>query len=564
METAALAPGTLKPFDEAALPQPLTDEDAKRYRRIFRLQEKARWAEADKEIARLNDRMLLGRVLAQRYLSPNGYPAKFSELSRWLDRYADHPEATQVYELALKRKLRGAPWPRRPEGTVYNAPAARDGASEPHDARRALSGAEARHLAELRRAIRRALNEGRYEEAGHRLGTDEAERLLGRAEYDDFRAEIASGFYFTSQDEAAVAFADAGLAEAGPVNATVERAGGLAAWRLGHYDQATRHFERLATAPMADSWSRAAGAYWAARSHLVGGEPDKVTHWLDIAAGHPYTFYGIVARRLAGRPAEYNWEVPAFAREDAAEIMSVPAGVRALALVELGEDARAEQELRRVNPAQPEMAHALLAVSQHADMPALGLQVAAQIFGRAGKRYDAALYPMPSWEPRGGFNVDPALVFALIRQESNFSMRAESPVGARGLMQLMPRTASFVADGTSYGGRRYQLFDPEVNLTLGQNYLGHLMSIGNVGENLFLIAAAYNGGPGNLARWQREINDENDPLLFLESIPKRETRQFVERVLANYWIYLDQLRQPTTALDAIAEGRWPTYKSRDD
>lgn len=561
VETAALVPGNLTQFGEAALPRPLSDDDAERYRRIFRLQEKARWTEADREIARLKDPMLLGHLLAQRYLSPNGYPAKFAELSRWLDRYADLPEATQVYGLALKRKARGAPSPRHPEGMVYNLTAAHDGASEPREARGALSRGEMRRLAELRRAVRRAIDEDRYGEAERRLESGEAKRLLASGEYEELRSEIAGGFYFLSQDKAAVAFADAGTAADKHVNAAVERAGGLAAWRLGNFDEATRHFERLAAADTADSWTRAAGAYWAARCHLVNGEPEKVTHWLDAAAGHPYTFYGILARRLAGRASAYNWQQPAFTGGDAAGIMSVPAGVRALALVQVGEDARAEQELRRVNPARPGMARALLAVSQRADMPSLGMQVAAQIFDADGQRYDAALYPMPSWAPRGGFNVDPALVFALIRQESKFLRRAESPVGARGLMQLMPRTARFISDGTPYGGRRNQLFDPEINLTLGQNYLAHLMSIGNVGENLFLITAAYNGGPGNVARWQREIRDENDPLLFLESIPKRETRQFVERVLANYWIYLDQLGQPSTALDAIAEGRWPTYKS---
>ena len=563
-ETAALAPDNLAPFGESALPKPLGDDDAERYRRIFRLQENARWAEADREIPRLRDPMLLGHVLAQRYLGPNHYPAKFSELSHWLERYADLPEATQIYGLALKRKPRAASSPRHPEGTVYNFTGVHDGTGEPREARGPLSRGETRRLAALRRAIHRAIVDDRIAEAERRLASSEAGRLLPPAECEELRSEVATSLYFLNHDEAAVAFADAGASGSKHVNAAVERAGGLAAWRLGRLDAATRHFERLATAETADSWTRAAGAYWAARSHLVNGEPEKVTHWLEIAAGHPYTFYGILARRLAGRASTYNWQHPVFSDDDVARLMSVPAGARALALIQVGEDARAEQELRRVNPAQPEVAHALLAVSQRADMPSLGMQVAARTFDADGRHYDAALYPMPSWAPPGGFNVEPALVFALIRQESNFLRRAESPVGARGLMQLMPRTARFISDGTSYGGRRNQLFDPEINLALGQNYLAHLMSIGNVGENLFLIAAAYNGGPGNVARWQRQIRDEDDPLLFLESIPKRETRQFVERVLANYWIYLDQLGEPTTALDAIAEGRWPTYKSTSD
>jgi soluble lytic murein transglycosylase-like protein len=79
-----------------------------------------------------------------------------------------------------------------------------------------------------------------------------------------------------------------------------------------------------------------------------------------------------------------------------------------------------------------------------------------------------------------------------------------------------------------------------------------------------MLAAAYNGGPGNVSRWQRQIKHDNDPLLFLESIPNRETRLFVEHVLANYWIYRDQLGQATPALDAIAEGQWPTYKPDEE
>ena len=108
-------------------------------------------------------------------------------------------------------------------------------------------------------------------------------------------------------------------------------------------------------------------------------------------------------------------------------------------------------------------------------------------------------------------------------------------------MQLMPRTAEAV------GGDRRQksLFDPATNLDLGQRYITALMVNPAIGANLLLVAAAYNAGAGNLAKLSN-ILDHEDPLLAIESIPTDQTRGFIERVLANYWIYLGpKLRGPT-------------------
>src|SRR5690606_25207574 len=76
---------------------------------------------------------------------------------------------------------------------------------------------------------------------------------------------------------------------------------------------------------------------------------------------------------------------------------------------------------------------------------------------------------------------------------------------------------------------------------------------------LFKIAIAYNAGIGNLRKWEKSVRFDEDPLLFIESIPMRETRIYVERVLANFWIYRERLSQPTPALDAVVAGEWPIY-----
>ena len=124
-------------------------------------------------------------------------------------------------------------------------------------------------------------------------------------------------------------------------------------------------------------------------------------------------------------------------------------------------------------------------------------------------------------------------------------------------MQLMPATARFVARVSGFPASAVQLGRPEVNIALGQKYLELLLEDDNVGGDLFRLAAAWNGGPGNLERWQRDPRSYDDPLLFIETIPAGETRAFIEHVLANLWIYRHRLGQPSPSLDALAAGQWP-------
>jgi hypothetical protein len=218
------------------------------------------------------------------------------------------------------------------------------------------------------------------------------------------------------------------------------------------------------------------------------------------------------------------------------------------------------------------MTEALLAFADRARMPGLAFRLGHRLsatehpeptLGSLGI-LDGALYPIPPWRPRGGFTIDRALIYALVRQESGFNPNAKSRDGARGLMQLMPSTASFIARDSGFRKRkRNQLFDPETNLDLGQRYISHLLADQAVGGNLFLLTTAYNGGPGNLNKWQRKMDYRGDPLMFIESLPSRETRLFIERVLANLWIYRTRLGQPAPSLDGIASGDWPLYVALD-
>jgi len=131
-------------------------------------------------------------------------------------------------------------------------------------------------------------------------------------------------------------------------------------------------------------------------------------------------------------------------------------------------------------------------------------------------------------------------------------------------MQLMPRTASALARASGIALKnRDALYDPGLNLELGQSYLLWLLKSPRVGNDLLRLAVAYNAGPGNLAVWDRHMGPQDDPLLFLETLPSRETRLFVERVMTNLWIYRLRFAQAAPSLDALANGQWPRYQPQD-
>jgi soluble lytic murein transglycosylase-like protein len=234
-------------------------------------------------------------------------------------------------------------------------------------------------------------------------------------------------------------------------------------------------------------------------------------------------------------------------------------------LIQVGETARAEAELRvMATTGDTGLMEALEALADRANMPALSLQLAALLSDNDGRNHDRSLFPVPRWTPLGGFTVDRALIFALMRQESQFLTHVQSRAGAVGLMQIMPATARSMARRIGLPVyERGALTDPEINLTLAQEYISDLQQNDRIKNNLVLLAAAYNSGPAPIQRWLAQPDLRKDPLLFLENIPSRETRIFTEKVLANYWIYRLRLGQPTPDLDALAGGNWPTYTALD-
>jgi len=331
---------------------------------------------------------------------------------------------------------------------------------------------------------------------------------------------------------------------------------GVADWQNGDLADAANVFNATGQMGGITDDDRAASEFWAARAALRMQQPEQYLNDLHQAAWAADTFYGMLAGRLLGQGFGPTGIAATLTEADITAVDATPNGHLAFALMQVGETEQAATALRALWPdiqANPDLGRSVMAVAARAGLVDVTIAIAGTLPSPVDEIAGAHL-PLPSLHPAGGFTVDPALVYALTRTESGFNSQAVSRCGARGLMQLMPVTASYVRREEDMSG---QLSDPSANLALGQAYVRYLGQQPGINNNLLAILASYNAGPGAAAAWYSSLQDDSDPLVFLETIPNNETRRFVRQVLADSWLYAEEIGLKPTSLDALAEGNFP-------
>lgn len=577
LHEAKALPAILVPKLIARTPEPLdlainvlSPNDAIRYKAIFEAQKQEDWTRADALIPTLGDKRLIGHVLGDRYQRGQG---TVDAWAAWLKTYTDYPEAETIYRQTIKKTdskqkaLLTAP--RVPEmwggsGGMIEFPSFAASVDEN------LLPSETTGLGFVQ-AINQALRRGNPGEARNLIQTARNTGSPAGAFVASAEAATAAGFFFIGEREEARRLADAAAAAQQPLGLWVR---GLVAWEQGDYGKAAAVFSDLADLPVAGMAERTAAGFWAYRALSRSGRNKEAWQRLVTAAQGPRSFYQLLAAQLSGQEddqPESAGESSDWNQAKRSVLAGDPTGWRALALVQVGETALAEEELRRLNPQKkPELREAMNALTHFGPMPALSLQLAGLTGEDKEPDVQAALhYPLLPWRPQSGFEVDRSLLYALARQESLFDPKAVSYRGARGLMQIMPATAARIMAGQGKNLAAANLSDPEVSLELGQKYVRHLAKQPMIGNNLLLVLAAYNGGPAKAARWMeaqkvREGKTTPDPLLFIESLPQRETRHYIQRVLPHYWAYRARLGESQTSLRQLAEGKWPRLPSVND
>jgi soluble lytic murein transglycosylase-like protein len=488
-------------------------------------------------------------------LHPTAWRSSYAELSGWLKLYNDHPDASRIFWLAKRRKPKKTRDPKSPKpgylngygyaglyGYAAKIPISRVGRASPS------------RTANVARQVRRSIRSGWPTGALDVLKNPDNRRYLTKAEEGQLRSEIAHAYFIFGVDAKAIREARHAIGVGKSAASLGYWAGGLAAWRSAQYDLAGQFFRSLVDLPGVSPGRRSAAAFWAHRVELRIGNAAKSIDYLTIAAQEIDSFYGAVAREALGQKVTLSFDLPLMHGRFIAWLAARPGGQRMFGLLQIGNTHIAGRELRYLWMEMPdEFKLSAMRLAAEQGMAGLSFRIAEIIRKDTGKSWYGALYPHPMFQ--ADFSIDEALVWAVSRQESGFNPRAKSRAKAAGLMQLMPATASFIAKDRGYRGhKRHELFEPAVNLRLGQNYLHHLLGEPIIENSLVRLLAAYNGGPGNLRKWLRKVDHQNDPFLLVESMPARETRNYVKNVISNLGIYRLRFNQSSPALTSLAAG----------
>ncbi|MBN8543529.1 MAG: lytic transglycosylase domain-containing protein [Alphaproteobacteria bacterium] len=293
--------------------------------------------------------------------------------------------------------------------------------------------------------------------------------------------------------------------------------------------------------------SQSRAAYWAGRAARKNGNHDIAQEWFEKAAQHPTVFYGQMAALELDKTATLDLPSPISVDESERREFAQNDTPRLIALL--------------IQQGKEEEADAFLLNLAQNTNDKYDLAILADFAKQHGQEFDAVRvsklalqkqhillnYGWPKIKIPTLSTIEPALALSITRQESEFNIRAVSPAGARGLMQLMPPTAQMMARKLGMGYTIHRLFEPEYNMILGTNYLGRL--IDGFDGSYILAIASYNAGSGNVRKWIARFgmppNNPEAAINWIESIPFIETRNYVMRALENVQVYRALLNPST-------------------
>jgi soluble lytic murein transglycosylase-like protein len=531
-----------------AIPALLPSAERDSYRSVFAAIRAGRWADASSRLDAMPTGLLTPFARAELFLARGSPKADGTALATLLGQAPELPQAQQIARMAQDRGAQALP-----ELPVTRNLVSMPGASRRISARSNRSDAVAVMIGPK---IIQFIKDDKPADAEALLTTQQAG--LTPEALTEWQQRVAWSYYLTGDDTNARRLAVSAQGGAGEWTVPANWVAGLAAWRQRDYNAAGTAFDAVA-AKARDYEMRAAGLYWAARSDMAAGRPERMQPKLRTAARLPETFYGLIAGSALNITSVANsLSLDGVAVEW--QILSRYPNIRvAAALSEIGEGGYADQVLRHQARIGGNGEHgALLGLAARLNLPSTQIWLAQN--GPSGTAMPAsARYPMPTWAPQGGWRVDPALVYAHALQESQFRIDAVSRAGAIGLMQIMPGTAQQIARRKGEVVDRSMLNRPAVAFEYGQSYLEMLRDAVGTQGLLPKIIAAYNAGPGSVLAWNTKVRDGGDPLLFIESIPFAETRGYVATVLRNYGMYSRERGQEASCLKAMAQGLWPRF-----
>ena len=540
----------------------LSEEDVKNYQKAYLFQEKCKWKSANKFILKIQNKLLLGHILAQKFLHPDCYKSQYLELYYWLKEYNDHPQAKRIYKLAIRRMPSGYKSPTKPSlPQGIETESIKTNKKDKYKSLKKLSKSQRNEKNKLINGIKSRVNRGWPTGAVQLLNQRDVNLLLDQVEIDQQKELIAKGYFLANKNELAIQYASEALVNSAKYVPYAAWTAGLCSWRLEKYEDAANYFSLFSISLEEDDWHQTSGSFWTARSYAKLGKYEDINFWLKRASNNANSFYGMLALEILGVEDKIDWNNKTILNKKNSKLLNLPAGKRLQSLIQVGFAEELEKEIVYLNSIlNKDIAEESISIAENFDLAYTQLKIVNKLeqFGMDVPIY--LYYPTSVWKPRDGYKLEKELLHAFMHQESMFNTKAKSKDGAIGLMQVLPSTAKFITKSKDVKRNNSNILkNPEINLEVGQEYITYLLDLELVSRNLIFLAAAYNGGPGNLQKWKRETNYLGDPLFFMESIPSRETRWFIEKILTKYWIYQNKNQQDMTSLKMLAKGKDPLY-----
>ncbi|MDK4723431.1 transglycosylase SLT domain-containing protein [Rhizobium sp. CNPSo 3968] len=403
--------------------------------------------------------------------------------------------------------------------------------------------------------------QNRYDDAANLLAQMPRDRsvLVSPGQWWNEQRIVSRGLVDQGEFKAAYRVVDASVAESPQDVGEAEfHAGWYALRGLQDGASAASHFRKIlqvSNGPI----SQSRGWYWLGRAAEAGG-PGKSADFYARAASYPSTFYGqLAAEKLSRRTLNVSYPSPSAADRQRFQEREA---VQAISRLEAAGHGWRGEALYRALAKQLESPGEIALLTARAERSGnhqLSLQIGKIAYGRG---VDVAALAFPIGVIPDNANISgsgKALAYAIARQESAFNPAAVSSANARGLLQLLPKTAKAVAGrhGMAYSADKLTQ-DAGYNATLGAHYLGE--QIDTFGGSYILTFIAYNAGPNKVPEWISRYGDPrgkslDDVIDWIERIPFPETRNYVQRVMENYQVYKARLGQKADIVQDLVNGR---------
>ena len=549
----------------------LNEKDVKIYKEVFKLQSKQIksrnskiWKKIEKLKKQIENKILLGTLNADKYLHPTGWRSSYKELKDWLNEYHDHPDAYKIHRIALRRKPIKSKSPKKPSGNFLNG----YGNISKDLIKPTFPLAKSRYKRDaftISIKVRRAIRRKNLEYVENLLSEKKTKQKLTLQELAQLRAELAHAYFIFKIDKKSLRQARISISLSGHKNALAFWSGGLASWRLNNLKQSKWFFNNLSNLKDGPESILSGGSFWSAKVAYHMGEYKNINKHLYNSIKYDRTFYSTLSKATLGYKDNYDFKLENISKRFILKLKSSKSGRRILALIQISEFHKASREFRKVifNFNEKEYPEIISFASKN-NMPGFAFRLSAILRNDYNKILLGGLYPVPDWNFSSLPIKDKSLLFSISRQESGFNPRAKSYANALGLMQVLPSTASFIMQNRAYR-KKEMLYDEEKNLYVASKYIQFLLNLDIVKKDVSKMLASYNAGPGNFSKWSKNFEKTGiDPIFMIETLPARQTRNYIKLVLTNLWIYKIRLNEKPNLLFKLASGTIPKYEYKDD